>query len=137
MISNEKFEAMSIFYRILSIIFKVNRHAGLPEAINFIRKNYHDPNLSNKDIAKHLKINETHLNRLFVKLYNTTPKQYILKIRMEDAKRLLLEGEYSISEISQQCGYSSIYSFSRAFKDYTVQTPSYYKKSVRKNYYLL
>jgi len=55
------------------------------------------------------------MTRLFREVTHCTPSAYLLKIRMENAKRLLMTGAYSVAEIAVQCGYTEQYSFSRAF----------------------
>ena len=97
-------------------------------AINFIKNNISNPELSNLLISQNINISEVYLRKLFAAKYNISPKQYILDVRMQKAKRLLTESEYSISAIAEECGFSSVYSFSRAFKEKIALSPTEYAK---------
>ena len=62
-------------------------------------------------------VSEVYFRKLFLKHMNTSPKQYIIDIRLQKAKQLLAEGVFSISAISEKCGFSNPYHFCRIFKD--------------------
>ena len=57
-----------------------------------------------------------------------TFKRYLMKSRMERAKKLLEEGKTSIGTICEQVGISNPSYFSHLFKEYTGKLPSEYKK---------
>ena len=57
-----------------------------------------------------------------------TPRQYILDLRLRLARQLLSETRESIGAIAEQCGFSSVYHFSRAFHQSTGRTPSEYRR---------
>lgn len=127
---NETLEAKSVLYKILAEIEKNNKDSNTSRAVNYIHKNFSDPLLTNKKIADHLKISETYLNKQFLKNNGITPKKFVQKTRMENAVKLLSEGNNSMGEIAEMCGFTSIYSFSRAFKSYTGKSPTEYKKEL-------
>ena len=52
------------------------------------------------------------------------------KMIIAEAKKLIREKNYSISQISDMLGYSSIHNFSRAFKKSVGHSPSAYSKSI-------
>lgn len=56
------------------------------------------------------------ISRLFSKHCGITLERYILLLKMEKTKELLLNGEYTLSEISFLLGYSSVQYLSRQFK---------------------
>ena len=80
-------------------------------------------------------MSEVHFRKLFAEKYNTTPKQYIIDVRMKKAKQMLRASNLAVTEIAYMCGFTSLYSFSRAFKDKTGQTPSEYAKTHTNTYY--
>jgi AraC-like DNA-binding protein len=47
-----------------------------------------------------------------------------MEIRIEIAKNMLYSGEYSVSQVAEQCGFSDIYYFSKAFKKAVGVNPS-------------
>ena len=67
--------------------------------------------------------------RLFKKKMGLTVMEYVLKTRIAMAKDMLSNSELSVTEISENCGFSSISYFSRVFKNETGMTPLQYKRS--------
>lgn len=128
--SNEEnyFQVFSLFYKLLNEIFANDEvhHRSLVPAIEFIEQNISCTNLSNQDIANHLKISEVYLRKLFVQHLKTTPKQYILEYRIREAKRLLTDTPFTVTAIAEKCGFSSVYHFCRVFKQRTGITPMQY-----------
>ena len=96
--------------------------------IEYIEKNLSDPLLSNAQLAKQVGFSEVYLRKLFLKHYGTTPKQYILDIRLQKAKQLLAETPFSVTAVAEECGFSSVFHFCRAFKQKTGMTPSEFSK---------
>ena len=101
-------------------------------AINFIKNNISNPELSNLLISQNINISEVYLRKLFAAKYNISPKQYILDMRIKKAKHLLTNSPYSITAIGTDCGFSSVYIFSRCFKNRVGISPSEYAKINRK-----
>lgn len=65
-----------------------------------------------------------HFQKLFKEITGETPKQYIIKLRLETAIHLLIIHPHkSIFEVSVDCGFSSPAVFSRAFKNYFGASP--------------
>lgn len=69
------------------------------------------------------------LTRIFSSQVGKTLEQYILAVKIEHIKRLLVQNEFSVSEISYMMGYSSVQYLSRQFKKMTGKTISEYKKN--------
>ena len=103
-------------------------------ATSFIKNNISDPKLSNSDIAQNINISEVYFRKLFTSKYNISPKQYILNMRIEKAKHLLVHSPYSITAIATECGFSSVYIFSRCFKNRVGISPNEYSKKNRTFY---
>ena len=95
-------------------------------ALQYMENNISDPALSNSVLAAKANISEVYFRKLFVSQYGISPKQYILDVRIEKAKELLSDGAKKITSISEECGFSSIYHFSRSFKEKTGFTPTEY-----------
>lgn len=124
---DNKMKMFSIFYDMLNKINSNNIPQELTIAISFIRNNFSSPNLTNQLISKELNISEVYFRKLFVKYFKTSPKQFIIDYRIEKAKQLLSEGVLKISAISNICGFTNQYHFSRIFKQNTGLTPSKYR----------
>ena len=126
--NKNRLKIYSVFYELLSKIYHENlqTHTLLDSAIQFIAENTKNPTLSNTCIAKQIGISEVYLRKLFLSYYHITPKQYVLDIRIRKAKQLLCDTPFSVTAIAEECGFSSVYHFCRAFKNKTGMTPTEY-----------
>jgi AraC-like DNA-binding protein len=71
-----------------------------------------------------------HFLRAFQKEFRETPYQYLRRKRIERAKELLAESEYSITEICFAVGFESLGSFSTLFHKVVGWSPSIYRARV-------
>ena len=62
-------------------------------------------------------------------LFKQSPKQYLLRRRIDRAKSMLLESAYTIEAIAVALGYGETAHFSRQFKQHTGLTPRYFRAS--------
>ena len=81
-----------------------------------------------EDIAKELYRSPNDLIRHFKKRYKVTPYAYLIRMRIERAKSLLINTERNISEIASYLCFSSEYHFSNAFKKNVGMCPKEYRK---------
>ncbi|MFZ6772830.1 helix-turn-helix domain-containing protein [Undibacterium sp. SXout7W] len=70
------------------------------------------------------------LERYFQKIFSLTPRQMMMKIRLDAAAKLLAESADSITEIAQACGYQDHSAFSRVFKATVGMTPTQYRDTL-------
>ena len=120
----------SAFYALLDKVSSANSQKQYPLAfaIKYIAENIQSPELSNTCLARQIGISEVYLRKLFLARYNITPKQYILDIRIQKAKQMLINTPFTVTAISEECVFSSLYHFCRAFKKKTGMTPTKYAK---------
>ncbi|NTL34016.1 helix-turn-helix transcriptional regulator, partial [Enterococcus faecium] len=97
------------------------------QTIEIIRENAYQK-LSVKDIAVSLSIHENYLSRLFKNDMGISIKEYISEIKISIANDLLSSTEYSIQQISDKIGFSTVQSFSKAFKKANGVSPGVYRK---------
>lgn len=118
----------STFYDLLAQIAssKEQNTKLLDFVAKHINDNIQNPSLSNIQLANQVGISEVYLRKLFLTHYHITPKQYILRLRLDKAKQLLLNSPYSVTAIAHECGFSSVYHFCRSFKQHIGQTPTQY-----------
>lgn len=121
----------STFYELLDKVSSVNSQNPLDSVIKYIAENIQNPELSNTCLARQLGISEVYLRKLFSAHYNITPKQYILNIRIRKAKQMLRDTPFTVVAIAEECGFSSVYHFCRAFKQRTGLTPTQYAVNSR------
>ena len=92
----------------------------------YIDDNLHE-DISVTSIARAFYLSETHVIRIFRDKYAETPKQYILRKKIEEAKRLLLETSLQIKEIAMMLHFADCYHFSHTFKRYTKYSPEKFR----------
>jgi len=88
------------------------------KVMNFI---LHHPegNLSLEALADLVNYSPFHFQKIFKQVVGESPKQYVIKMRLETAAHyLIIHRNRSIMEIAMDCGFSSPAVFSRAFKNY-------------------
>lgn len=131
---NSQAKIMSIFYDILSRLDSehLKENNILKIAADCIEASYTDPSLNNTMLAQKMHISEVYFRRIFKESFGISPKQYILDIRIRKAKQLLYSGNISVTKVSEQCGFSSVYHFCRIFKEKTGLTPTEYIKNAGK-----
>ena len=79
------------------------------------------------DIAR---VSPRHLDRLFMSRYQTTPKAYLVKLRMEKARALLQHTKKSVTDIAFECGYTDSNYFARVFRKNTGFSPQQFRKAL-------
>lgn len=88
-----------------------------------------DKNLNADLIADKICMSRTQLNRKIRAITNYTATTYILRIRMEKAKRLLSSTEHPIGDIAMACGFEDTSYFARVFKQMFDVTPTQFRKT--------
>lgn len=96
--------------------------------IEYVRDNYHNPYISNKDIAEHFGYHPYYISNLVKGATGVTLRKFIIKHRLREAKKLLSSTKLSISEIAKKSGFQSATYFNELFKEYNGVTPLTYRK---------
>lgn len=86
--------------------------------------------LSVKDLAQKCGISENYLRILFLERFHMGPKEYILQMRMEQAKKLLLQ-KIPVNKVAVQCGYAEACHFSREFTKRVGMSPKAYQTAFK------
>lgn len=93
------------------------------KVIDFIFKNI-SANLQLENLARVANYSPFHFQRIFKQVTSESPKQFIIRVRLEMAFHfLVIHPHKSIFEIGMSCGFSSPSIFSRAFKNYFRNSP--------------
>lgn len=88
-------------------------------------------NFSFEDICLHFYVGKTYLKTLFKSRTGMGVISYFRRLKIDEAKRLIREGNHNFTEISQFLGYNSIHYFSRVFKNCTHMSPTEYALSIK------
>jgi AraC-like DNA-binding protein len=81
-------------------------------------------------LAAKAHISPPHLHKLSKSLFGTTPMQMVNRLRMEQAKTLLVETEQTVDQIAGRVGYTSPYSFSDSFLKHSGVRPGRYRRQI-------
>lgn len=106
---------------------KIYLYQRIVKAKLFIDEHYADA-IDLDNISDQAHFSKFHFIRLFKTIYGRTPNNYLINVRIEKAKSLLMLG-YSIAAASLQVGFDSPTSFAGLFKKCTGQSPSSFKKN--------
>lgn len=121
----------ALIYRILAAQCEAYENERLPahiqRCVDYIYEHYSEAALNNRAIAASANISVIYMQKQFSKYLGLAPHQYLVKVRMNQAKNLLSSSRLNISEIATMCGFSSVYDFSRAFKKLTTLSPLHYR----------
>lgn len=94
---------------------------------DYIAENYNQP-LTTKELAEVSCFSRCYFATMFKKYTGTTLHEYLLCYRLDKAKVMLMEDEYTIGEIAEKTGFNDTGTFIRAFKKKEMITPLQYKK---------
>ena len=104
------------------------RHEDTPirEAQEFIETNITEK-ISVEELATRFAIGRRHFERRFKKATNNTPVEYIQRVKVEAAKKMLEGSRKNVSEVMYDVGYADIKAFRSVFKKITGLSPVEYK----------
>ena len=97
-------------------------------ALRYVEEHYREP-LHAGDLAAVCGLSETHFRRLFQKNMQMTPMEYVNKVRIREACRLMLETNASLEEIAVKTGFVSMSTFNRNFGRFLSISPHAWRKS--------
>lgn len=94
--------------------------------IDYVYKSDEKPNVKFSVLLSE-ELDYTYLANFFSEVESTTIERFIISLKIERIKELILFGEYSFSEIAHKLHYSSVAHLSTQFKKATGLTPSHFK----------
>ncbi len=120
----------SLVFRFFQLLTE-NQHIDRPidpleTAVRMLDMNY-NAFIKMTDISKKLFMNPIYFSRFFKEHMGISPKQYLLKKRIERAEQLIEKTDYSVQEIALSVGYKDALYFSRFFKKETGFSPVKYR----------
>ncbi|WP_256761854.1 helix-turn-helix transcriptional regulator [Cohnella sp. WQ 127256] len=95
----------------------------------FIRQNY-AKKLTNSMLQSELNYHPNHLAKCMLKIYGMTPIDYLQQYRIEQAKKLLLQTNWSIARIAEEVGFNTSPYFSTFFMNKEGISPSNFRRKV-------
>ncbi|SIR38557.1 AraC-type DNA-binding protein [Paenibacillus macquariensis] len=127
-----------ISFMLQSIIIHIIRIANQPKetanistisrnARDYIQENYAQ-DLSLSMLASFVFVSPYHLAHIFKEEIGMSPIQYMIKCRIDEAKRMLAQTDLSVREIAQHIGYPNANYFNILFKKITGESPGKFRK---------
>ena len=102
----------------------------LNKAIRIVEQNLDNAEFSTEEFAREMNMSRSNLHLKLKALTGESALDFIRKIRFKEACRLLKDGRYSVSEISDMVGFNTPSYFATCFKKYMGCLPTEY---IRKN----
>jgi AraC-like DNA-binding protein len=119
-----------VMYRIDTPDEEASQFQELRPVVNYIDEHY-TGDLSMAEMAAMAKLSATHFNKRFQTVLRMSPTEYLLSLRVQHARRLLIESSKSISEIAASVGFYDQSHFTKRFRRVTGMTPLAYRKRFR------
>jgi len=108
-----------------------SNHQLVKDVKQFIDEHYRNPDLSLTYLSEEFGLNANYLSRLFRETFGVKFIEHVTAVRIEAAKKLLVETEFTIQEVGQAVGYEQPLTFIRVFGKATGYTPGQYRKTKR------
>jgi AraC-like DNA-binding protein len=85
-----------------------------------------------EEAARQAYLSPFYFNRLFAEAFGETPHEFVTRLRIERAKRLLLADHSTVTDICLDVGYESLGSFSTRFHTLTGLSPAAFRREARR-----
>lgn len=119
------YELLYVLYLAANVDYSMRKkETALAPVLTYLSEHYADSDITNEKLAHIADMSTVYFRKVFTSRYGISPMKYLTNIRIETAKNLLLGGNMSVSDIGYAIGFSSVYSFSRAFKKQTGISPT-------------
>ena len=103
----------SAIARVTNILRHIERYPSHPHALT--------------DMARQARLSEYHFLRVFQSVAGLTPHQYVVRTRLREAARRLLNQDGKVLDIALDCGFGDISNFNRAFRSEFGVSPRVYR----------
>jgi two-component system response regulator YesN len=106
---------------------KIESHTS-DQVMTYMKEHFRG-NITLTSIAEHIYMNPAYLSVMFKRKTGKSIIEVLTEIRMEEAKRLLLDSDYKTYQIAEMIGYNDAAYFSNAFKKFHAVSPQDFRKS--------
>lgn len=130
--------ALAIAYEILALIaekqnmkyYQVSKNTPFLETRDLLMNNFSNNTLDTSAFAEKYGFSDKYFRERFRELFGSTPTQYLIGLRLNEAARLLSNGTHNVKQAAEAVGFSDIYYFSRLFKKRFSCPPSDYRNRI-------
>lgn len=128
----------AIFLEIIAMLMELRNkivsshptHPKIISAIRYIKENYKQ-NISVPWLAAKYELSPKYFGSLFKKVTGKSVSEYMLDLRIYEAKEMLIRTDMTIEEISERIGFSNSFYFSKCFKEQEKISPSGFRNMMR------
>ena len=96
----------------------------------YLKQNYQKNNITVKELSKQFYMHPAYLGRMFQKKIGISCNEYLHRLRIQEAQRLMDKDSVALHEIAEQVGYNNYHSFLAHFKRCVGIKPADYKNGV-------
>ena len=118
--------------RTLADVLHISRDGSgnylIEQAKQYIKNNYNKTSLGLDEVSRAINISSIYLCKLFSRHTDSSFTEYVNRVRINEAKRLLRETDLRIQEISDRVGYAQAKYFNYVFKRLEQVTPTAYRR---------
>ncbi len=107
-------------------------HAKIEQAKQFIERNF-DKKVTLDDMASQICLSPKYFSRIFKEITGQGFNEYRLSIKTAQACDLLINSDYTVTQIADRLGYQNLESFIRMFEKILKQSPTQYRRKNQKN----
>lgn len=104
----------------------ISEHYAVARAQHFIEQHFAEE-ITVKKLAKLCNISVSTFTRIFKKELYMTPVEYLIEVRLQQAKKLLRRGDIPITQVALRCGFNSSSHLASSFQRVLHMTPSEYR----------
>lgn len=104
--------------------------AIMNQIVDLIRNNITTPNYKADSISEHLGLSKDMVLRIVKRSTDITPNELIVRMRMEEAEKMLHTEKYKLSEIASRFGYNDYSVFSKHFSNVFKMSPIDYSTGI-------
>ena len=104
---------------------------GLLRARGYLAARFNE-RVSLTDAAAQAGLSPFYFQRLFAAAFQETPHEFVTRLRIDHAKKLLLAGNHSVTDVCFDTGYESLGSFSTRFRTLTGLSPAEFRRESRR-----
>lgn len=129
-----KMKARALFQLIVYRLLSIAHHQETPlidprihKAMTYIMDHY-STEITIKELADLVGLNPIYLGKLFKQNTGFTYKEFMNKVRVNNAEMILSAGGFNVSEVAEHCGYHDVAYFSNVFKNIKGYPPSFAMK---------
>jgi AraC-like DNA-binding protein len=107
---------------------QLERFKRLTPAIHYLEQRYRE-HVQLSELVEHCGLSSTHIHRLFQRLLRMSPAEYLLALRLQEARRLLATTDKPLSAIAVSTGFFDQSHFTKRFRKVTGMTPTQFRKT--------